>query len=784
MFSMRFGTSVIVLLAAISSAHAQGDKIDPEVIARKKTQDLLDKATEEYRVFFQRPENTIEFWSAIKFEMDLGKFDLAALHMKLLLAKEPPEDVDKDLVKIEAADGMSKFLRLRLVKQWSDYAPFQKEAVENVEKLIDRVTNAVEKHLSDPTRIKKYIAQLDAATPEERAYAFVEIARSRERAVPYLIEALRVNFGKSISSRIKETLLRVGPETVPVYLEVFKAANDKDYRDHELRLTLLDVVRQRDDDRVVPYLWHMYDSKKYPDAVRKKAKETLASLLKVSVIDVPPAKESLTALAERYYQHKVRLADGKAVKIWPWNGESIALKPTELPAYQAEEFFGTRYAREALDLDASYQPAQVVLLSLMLERYYKPELDQVLLKPMPPKMHQLLTTIDANLLMRVLARAMEDKQLAVIIPAIQALGERSETRAAQPHASGRPGGVTAGLYYPDRRVQFASLKAMLKMPQTASPSVASDRMVDLAKRFLASETTPKALVVYTPAGDEAKVRQVVKDLGYEAVLAKNTKEALDKGRATADYELLILNRGLADNELASAYSQLHNQYDLGALPMVIVVAKGRESAVQKYVGNDPGVLVLGENRFAPGDDWKNQVETLVKNVQVAKLSAAERKEFSKVSMDTLWRMARGDITGYNVMPALDVILDQIRNPDYAVEALEILGRLPGKDVQYRLANIVNNNATDAKLRIPAAIELNRHIHKNGVLLDKRQQADLKQAFAAAAEGTPLRTQLTITMSTLVRPSAAVTGADLFQFRPDVAAPPKEKEDEKKDKDAK
>ena len=243
MYPLRLSACCIVFFLSIGAARAQGDKVDPEVIARKKTQDLLDKATEEYRVFFQRPENTIEFWSAIKFEMDLGKFDLAALHMKLLLAKEPPEDVDKELVKIEAADGMSKFLRLRLVRHWSDYAPFQKEAVENVEKLIDRVTNAVEKHLSDPTRIKKYIAQLDASTAEERAYAFVQIARSRERAVPYLVEALRVNFGKPIFSRLRETLLRVGPETVPVYLEVFKAANDKDYRDHELRLTLLDVVR-------------------------------------------------------------------------------------------------------------------------------------------------------------------------------------------------------------------------------------------------------------------------------------------------------------------------------------------------------------------------------------------------------------------------------------------------------------------------------------------------------------------------------------------------------------
>ena len=42
---------------------------------------LLDKAEEEYRTYFKRPESTIDFWVAIKFEIAVGKFDLAALHL-------------------------------------------------------------------------------------------------------------------------------------------------------------------------------------------------------------------------------------------------------------------------------------------------------------------------------------------------------------------------------------------------------------------------------------------------------------------------------------------------------------------------------------------------------------------------------------------------------------------------------------------------------------------------------------------------------------------------------
>ena len=289
-----------VVLPVQGPLHGQ-DKPDQAAIEKRKTLELLEKAKEEYRVFFKRPETAIEFWSAIKLEMDLGKFDLAGLHLKLLLEK-PAKEIDFDLVKLEQAEGMSAFLRLRQVRKtdWSDFEPFQKEAVANVDILIDRVTKAVETHLSDPVRIKKFIKQLDAPTPEERGYAYVQLARSRERATPYLVEALRVNYGKPLFGRLRETMLRIGPETVPVYLEVLKAQNDKDYRDLELRLTLLDIIQNRDDKRAIPYLWHLSAAKKYPEAVRRKAKEVLAGLLRVGVDDLQPARDSLTLLAEQF----------------------------------------------------------------------------------------------------------------------------------------------------------------------------------------------------------------------------------------------------------------------------------------------------------------------------------------------------------------------------------------------------------------------------------------------------------------------------------------------------
>src|SRR5947209_13643382 len=95
-----------LLTLALATGRAQEDKHDPGVEATKR---LLKKAEEEYRLFLKRPETIIDYWAALKYEMQLGKFDLAGLHLKLLLDKydKMPEEGGKELLKIEAAEGLS-----------------------------------------------------------------------------------------------------------------------------------------------------------------------------------------------------------------------------------------------------------------------------------------------------------------------------------------------------------------------------------------------------------------------------------------------------------------------------------------------------------------------------------------------------------------------------------------------------------------------------------------------------------------------------------------------------
>lgn len=765
---------------------ADKDKVEKD---KQAMENLLFRAEDEYRRFFARPKTTPQFWAAIRFEMNVGKFDLAALHLKQLLQLEPAADIDKDLVRIEEAQGMAVFLRLRAVKKWSAIEEFQAETAKNVDTLIERVSIALKAHLSDSVRLGKLIEQLDAPTIQERSYGFMQLNRSGARAAPLIIKALQEKYESPLHGRLVEALLKLDPDVVPGILEVLKAKDARDAALPDLRLTLLDVIKTRADKRAIPYLWHLSSSKQYPLLVRLRAKDTLAYLLETDPARLPPAHIALTHLADDYYRHKIKFVEvspkysGKVKggpiprgafgrTVWAWDGRNIAAGEF-LSSRQAEQYFGIRHAREALDLVPAYQPAQIAFLNLTLDHLYAPELEHAVLEKTPGNLKNLLASVDADVLITVLDRALEDGNPRVALAVIDALGERGEVRAARLSSAGGPQGLIKALFFPDRRVQMAAARALVRLPAGPVP-VASQRVVDVLRRFLAADATPKLLVLFAPADKAKDARAAVKEAGFEPIVASRIKEAFEHLHRAADVDAILVYPNAQAGELPYVLTQLREDRDTARLPLVVLADAASEESLVRLARPHPHTRVLPKGLATTPEELKTTVEDMTRNVALARLSDKERERFRKDAMDLLWRMAQGTIAGYDVRIARDALIQTAagKDEDMATLAIETLGRLPGTEYQQRLAGMALDAGRE-KLRVAAARELNRHIQKFGMNLNEQQVKDLRATYRASAD-PDLRGQLALVMGSL-RPASQVTGARLLDFRPDVPAPKNEKE---------
>src|SRR5205823_6641448 len=141
----RLAFALAVTLAALPGVTAQPEKRPP---AKKGKEP--EKEPEDFRRFLKKPTTPLEYWNALQFEMDVGRYDLAARYLRglvTLLDKKPAED---DLVRIADKEGLTAVLSLRNVRRWSSDAKENGRALDDVETLIKAVTDAVRKRRSDP----------------------------------------------------------------------------------------------------------------------------------------------------------------------------------------------------------------------------------------------------------------------------------------------------------------------------------------------------------------------------------------------------------------------------------------------------------------------------------------------------------------------------------------------------------------------------------------------------------------------------------------------------------
>jgi hypothetical protein len=762
---------ILVLLARLPAQQPNPAQAPPAAPPRPEP----GGSEEDYRRFFKKPTNAAEYWNALQFELDVGKFDLAAAHLRGLLAYQPSDD---ELVKLADQVGIASFLRLRNVQKWSDDPKVNREAVNNVDQLIKRVTDAVKKVRGDPVRIQGLIANLNAS-PEENAYALRELNRSGAVVVPYLIDALRkADLDQRV--RLLDALRRLGPDTI----EPMIAALDSN--DPVLQVDLIRIFMRRNATQVVPYLWFLAGSPAQPDSVRRQATEALSYFLAVPPDKLPPPTSELTRLAERYYLHQVKFTNPAAVTVWRWDGNRVVEgwpnAPT-IPAGRAEEYYGLRFAGQALTINPTYVPAQEVLLSLVLDKAQSNVgLDQSLEKA-APAVHGLLGTVQPSLVNAVLERALAEHRVPVILGAVRDLGERAEVRALRPAGRLQPPLVRA-LYYPDPRVQMATVEALLRIPNSAQ-SQATTRVVEILRRAVAGEPAPRepAKVLIGFFNDDVRnaVAAAVAAAGYMPIQVTTGRDLMLRLGQASDIALLLFDEELPYPGLAPLLGQLRADNFAGHMPILLTASAPREVAVRRYTERWPNITVIPAPLAIDSKVLKPLIDSRLGNPGNPALSAAELKAYAEASIKNLSRLSRGEVAGYDVAPAGPTVLAALRpptrlTPEGQISAIEMASRIRGQDAQTVLADVLLDGKRPAAVRVAAANALIRSMQQFSPLLTGEQVRALDALYAQANLDESLKNNVALVIGSL-RPSTRLTGERLLQYQPPTpgAPPPPKKE---------
>ncbi len=808
--ALHFSLTTLCLLALVVPAPAQDEKPAKKEPPKKPAAETPE---DDYRQFFTKPQTPAEFWRAVQFEITVGRYDLAARNLHGLLALKPE---DKDLLAIIDKDGMSSILALRNIPKWGDDPKDTEQARKDTEELIRLATAAQKKLLTDPDRINRFVANLHG-TPEERDYAVQELYRSGADAVPYLIDALRAASGDDRED-ILFALRHMPAEAVPPILAALdvpepalqvelidavlgrvtehRVYNPLTKREIVDRTTDLPALHKQADTDPAPYWWWLSAS---PNAaVRQKAIQALTLLLGLDASRLPPPEQALTEAAERYYRHQVRFLDPGAVTIWRWDGQHVVRGwpgvPT-VPTTRAEEYYGLRFARQALTIDPTYAPAQIVLLSLALEKgVERSGLDEPLAKG-DPNVDQLVATVDPRLVVTVLERALADKNLPVILGATRALGQLADARALRATSTGEPA-LLRELYYPNRRIQMAAADTILRLPgnpsgtgttpptRKAGGAIAA-RIVEILRRAVAAAPAPtarpKVIIAQPTVRQTTEASRALEAAGFEPIALQTGRDVLRRLNEAADVDLLLIDADLPDPGLAPLLGQLRGDVNTGLLPVVVLAPAEREQRLRRITDLYHNVSTAPRGLALDTGAQKKILPVLITEAQGAPLAQAQLAEHAERSLRWLARMSRGEVPGYDVRPAADAVLEALRSGRFSTEgqldAIEVAAHLPGVKPQNTLLAVLLDPKGAEPVRVAAALALERHIEQHGVALSPGEITSLQGLYASAGLSPKLRESVALVVGSL-RPDARLTGERLRQFQPAPPAPPKTKEPEK------
>ncbi len=676
------------------------------------------------------PRTPLELWGAIDYLTRTGQAPKAVPYLERFNKSKID---DPTWIAIRDRYGAGSILRLDDDKSVRKYT----------EPLIKSFTTAMRKVARSPDRIARLVGELTSDSAEEQDFGVRKLREAGSFAAPRLAAVL-VQPGLSAEDRalLVRNMGRLDGSAIPGLAAMLDSPNAVLASDAATALGLIG------DPEALPFLAYPAAAADGRPPVKAAAQAAIANITgRPFSAQLSSPVQVLTAAAWAYHRHHVEF-DDDPILIWKWDAAKGAPAPFETARSEAEATLGLRFAREALRLDPANHAAQVVQLSLALEK----SIERTGYGDFPAKDQAVYTAAvasGARVLADVMKTAVADGKSDLAAAAVQALGRVVKPRDL---AGPRLNPLVEALYGPGRRIQFAAAKALVDLdPKGLFPG--SSRVVPILARFVLHQADSRAIVIDANPNRGSQIAGFLIELGYDSELEPVPTQGFRAAIESADVELILVSYDLFRPgwNLKDLLANLKADSRTATIPLLIYGPLELAAKHPNLKSDFPGVRLLVQPASAAL--LKAQL-----GAPKPSLPAEERTAYSNEAIALFAKITStpGSSFTKDLPTALPLLAADLIGTDSAPTTAAVLGRIPHPNAQRALADVLLDPSRTPEFRGQVAKALVASIDTFGALVSADQEARLTEALRVEA-GSPVAGDLTRVTQALSRKTPGSRG---------------------------
>jgi CheY-like chemotaxis protein len=690
-----------------AAAEKKAEKSKPQEKPAGKGESLAPEDPVIAAILAATPKTPSECFQAARTLARLHRPDLARPLLKQILAGKPDDQQWLALVKEFGSPALTDL---------SNQPELQPEA----EQLAAAALGAVNRQLQDPKRIAELIRQLQDPSQTVRDEALDGLRQGRGAAVAALVAALADPARAAQRPSIQAALVAMRSDAVEPLAAILDSA------DAELMIPAAGVLA----DMKLPGLAIYLVGPSLDPASDAKVRAAASAALKQLLGGVPSRAQATQWLYERahnYFRGRSVLkvgADSRVV-LWSWDPTARQCVSRSVTVEDACRVMAARFARQAHALAPDDRQVKLLwLAATMDEMVYARGLDRPLDFEKDAGVRQM-AELGAPTLESVLEYAMAEGHPAAARVAAEILG-RIGTAKGLLREGREPAALVRAVENPDRRLRLAALEAIVRL-QPDEPYAGSSRVPASLAFLAATRGTRRALLAGARSDDFQDFAAALAIMHVQADTATSGRAAVRMALESPDYEMLVIDAGIDDPNVATVVQELRQDYRTATLPILVMARAGFFERAERLARDDPRTLGLARPHST--ESAQAELDQLSAAAPRDSVGFEERQQQAVRALACLATLASSSRKLYDLQRVEDAASTGLYVPGLGGRVAAVLANVPSRDSQLALVDLAGRHTQPLEVRQAAAKAFRISTEKYGLLLSDeavRRQYDRYQ----------------------------------------------------------